>query len=219
MRLLLVEDDSMLGESLRRALTQNGHTVDWLRDGESADGALLAQSFDMLLLDLGLPRRQGLDVLKRLRERNDTTPAIILTARDALADRVAGLDGGADDYLVKPFALDELEARMRAVERRQVGNRAPLLQCGGLSLDPATHEVRHRGQLVSLSAREYQVLHALMRRPGAIISRAAFEERLYGWSEEVDSNAIEVHIHRLRQKLDPALIRTVRGLGYQMVAE
>ena len=219
MRLLLVEDDAMLGESLWRALAQNGHTVDWLRDGESAERALLAQRFDLLLLDLGLPRRQGLDVLRRLRERDDATPTIVITARDSLAERVAGLDAGADDYLVKPFALDELEARMRAVGRRAAGGHHPLLQCGELSLDPASHEVRYRGQAVALSAREYQVLHALMRRPGAIISRAAFEERLYGWNEEVDSNAVEVHIHRLRHKLDPRLIRTVRGLGYQMVAE
>ena len=205
MRLLLVEDDAMLGESLWRALAQNGHTVDWLRDGESAERALLAQRFDLLLLDLGLPRRQGLDVLRRLRERDDATPTIVITARDSLAERVAG--------------LDELEARMRAVGRRAAGGHHPLLQCGALSLDPASHEVRYRGQAVALSAREYQVLHALMRRPGAIISRAAFEERLYGWNEEVDSNAVEVHIHRLRHKLDPRLIRTVRGLGYQMVAE
>lgn len=219
MRLLLVEDDAMLGESLWRALGQNGHTVDWLRDGDSAEHALLAERFDLLLLDLGLPKRQGLDVLRRLRERDDATPTIIITARDALSDRVAGLDGGADDYLVKPFALDELEARMRAVARRHAGTHNPLLQCGELSLDPASHEVRYRGQLVTLSAREYQILHALIRRPGAIISRTGFEGRLYGWRDEVDSNAVEVHIHRLRQKLDPRLIRTVRGLGYQLVAE
>lgn len=219
MRLLLVEDDAMLGDSLWRALAQNGYTVDWLRDGESAERALDTQRFDLLLLDLGLPKRQGLDVLRQLRARGDATPVIVITARDALSERVAGLDGGADDYLVKPFALAELEARIRAVTRRHAGHHNPLLQCGALSLDPASHEVRYRGATVALSAREYQILHALLRRPGAIISRASFEERLYGWGEEVDSNAVEVHIHRLRQKLEPALIRTVRGLGYQLVAE
>ena len=219
MRLLLVEDDAMLGESLLRALTQKGHAVDWLRDGESADGALQVQAFDMVLLDLGLPKRQGLDVLQRLRARSNTSPVIILTARDELSDRVAGLDRGADDYLVKPFALDELEARMRAVERRYVGSQGALLRCGGLTLDPASHEVRYQDQVIALSAREYQILHTLLRRPGAIVSRSSLEERIYGWNEEVGSNAVEVHIHRLRQKLNPKLIRTVRGLGYQMVAE
>jgi two-component system response regulator QseB len=219
MRILLVEDDAMVGESLKQALTQSGHAVDWLRDGESANSAVRAQPFDLVLLDLGLPKCSGLNVLKQLRDRGNGVPVIILTAREALSDRVAGLDSGADDYLIKPFALDELEARMRAIERRHIGIRKPLLQCGELTLNPVTHEVRYRDATVALSAREYQILQVLMRRPGAIVSRAGFEEQLYGWDEEIDSNAIEVHIHRLRQKLDPKMIRTVRGLGYQMVAE
>ena len=219
MRILLVEDDTMIGESLTRALMQSGHAVDWLRDGASADTALRAQPFDMVLLDLGLPGRQGLDVLRQLRERGDTLPVIILTARESLSDRVAGLDAGADDYLTKPFELEELEARIRALERRHVGFHKPLLQCGELTLNPVTHEVRFRGDVVALSAREYQILHLLLRRPGAIVSRLDLEEQLYNWQAEIESNAVEVHIHRLRQKLSPGMIRTVRGLGYQVVAE
>lgn len=217
MRILLVEDDIMVGESLCRALTQSGHAVDWLRDGDSADSALHAQSFDMMLLDLGLPKRAGLDVLKQLRDRGSAMPVIILTAREALSERITGLDAGADDYLVKPFALEELEARIRAVERRHVGQSKPLLQCGELTLDPSTREVRFRNEPVQLSAREYQILYVLLRRPGAIISRPDLEEQLFNWDAEIDSNAIEVYIHRLRQKLSPQTIRTVRGLGYQMV--
>lgn len=219
MRILLVEDDAMLGEGLQRALTQSSHAVDWLRDGDSADAALRAQAFDMVLLDLGLPKRDGLQLLKQLRQRKNTTPVLILTARENISERVAGLDAGADDYLIKPFALDELEARMRAVERRYARASGPLLACGEVSLDPATREVRYRGAPVTVSAREYQILHALLRRPGAIVSRENFEEQIYSWNEEVESNAIEVHIHRLRQKLSAKLIRTVRGLGYQMVEE
>lgn len=219
MRILLVEDDIMIGESLSRALAQSGHAVDWLRDGDSADNALRAQPFDMMLLDIGLPKRQGLDVLKQLRGRGNSMPVIILTARESLSDRVLGLDAGADDYLTKPFELEELEARIRALERRHIGFHKPLLQCGELSLNPVTHEVRFHGEVVALSAREYQVLHVLIRRPGAIISRADLEEQLYNWHMEIESNAIEVHIHRLRHKISPKMIRTVRGLGYQMVTE
>jgi len=217
MRILLVEDDVMVGESLCRALTQSGHAVDWLRDGNSADSALHAQSFDMMLLDLGLPKLDGLSVLKQLRDRGGSMPVIILTAREALADRISGLDAGADDYLVKPFALEELEARIRAVQRRHIGQPKPLLQCGDLTLDPSTREVQFRNEPVALSAREYQILHVLMRRPGAIISRPDLEEQLFNWEAEIDSNAIEVYVHRLRQKLTPQMIRTVRGLGYQLV--
>jgi two-component system response regulator QseB len=219
MRILLVEDDIMIGESLGRALTQNGHAIDWLRDGVSADAALRAQTFDMVLLDLGLPGREGLEVLRRLRARGDALPVIILTARESLSDRVSGLDAGADDYLTKPFELKELEARIRALERRHFGFHKPLLQCGELTLDPVAHEVRFHGEVVALSAREYQILHLLVRRPGAIVSRADLEEQLYNWQTEIESNAVEVHIHRLRQKLDSRIIRTVRGLGYQVVAE
>jgi two-component system response regulator QseB len=219
MRILLVEDDIMIGESLEQALAQSGHAVDWLRDGTSADTALRAQAFDMVLLDLGLPGREGLEVLRRLRARGDALPVIILTARESLSDRVSGLDAGADDYLTKPFELKELEARIRALERRHFGFHKPLLQCGELTLDPVAHEVRFHGEVVALSAREYQILHLLVRRPGAIVSRADLEEQLYNWQTEIESNAVEVHIHRLRQKLDSRIIRTVRGLGYQVVAE
>jgi two-component system response regulator QseB len=219
MRILLVEDDIMIGESLNQALAQNGHAVDWLRDGASADTALRAQAFDMVLLDLGLPGREGLEVLRQLRARGDALPVIILTARESLSDRVSGLDAGADDYLTKPFELEELEARIRALERRHFGFHKPLLQCGELTLNPVTHEVRFHGEVVALSAREYQILHLLVRRPGAIVSRADLEEQLYNWQTEIESNAVEVHIHRLRQKLDSRIIRTVRGLGYQVVAE
>jgi two-component system response regulator QseB len=190
-----------------------------LRDGTSADTALRAQAFDMVLLDLGLPGREGLEVLRRLRARGDALPVIILTARESLSDRVSGLDAGADDYLTKPFELKELEARIRALERRHFGFHKPLLQCGELTLDPVAHEVRFHGEVVALSAREYQILHLLVRRPGAIVSRADLEEQLYNWQTEIESNAVEVHIHRLRQKLDSRIIRTVRGLGYQVVAE
>lgn len=219
MRILLVEDDAMVGESLTRALLQNDHVVDWLRDGETAEAALSTHTFDIVLLDLGLPNRSGLDVLKQLRTRNNDVPVIILTAREAISERVAGLDAGADDYLVKPFALDELEARVRAVQRRHWSNKKTQLECGALTLDPTTHQVTLHGKPVALSVREYQILHLLMRRPGAIVSRDKFEEQLYSWGEEIESNAIEVYIHRLRQKLNPKLIHTVRGLGYQVVAE
>jgi len=218
MRTLLVEDDTMLGNGLNRALQQNGHTVDWLHDGAAADTALRAQHYDMILLDLGLPKRSGLEVLRALRDRGDATPVLIITARDAVADRVAGLDTGADDYLIKPFALDELEARIRALSRRHHGQSQPLLRCGQVVLDPATRSVTCRDRPVSLSPSEYRILHSLMRRPGAVVSRSDMEERFYGWDEEISSNTIEVHIHRLRQKLGPEVIRTVRGLGYQVVA-
>lgn len=208
----------MLGHTLQRSLGKSGHAIDWLRDGIAAEQALRAQPFDLVLLDLGLPNRDGLTVLQRWRGSGNHTPVIILTARDEISDRVAGLDTGADDYLSKPFALDELEARIRALTRRQHGHRSPLLSCGDLALDPATREVRFRGELVTLSAREYQLLAALIRRPGAILSRAQLEDQLYDWGTEIESNAIEVHIHRLRHKLNPELIRTVRGLGYQLVA-
>lgn len=218
MRTLLVEDDAMLGNGLSRALQQNGHTVDWLRDGAAADAALRAQGYDMILLDLGLPRRDGMDVLRSLRDRGDATPVLVITARDAVQDRVCGLDRGADDYLIKPFALDELEARIRALSRRHHGQSQPLLRCGPVVLDPASRSVTCRAQPVALSPSEYRILHALMRRPGAVVSRADMEERFYGWNDEIASNTIEVHIHRLRQKLGADIIRTVRGLGYQVIA-
>jgi DNA-binding response OmpR family regulator len=204
----------MIGESLREALRGQGFAADWVREGRAADAALSTERFDAVLLDLGLPQRSGLDVLKVLRARGDATPVIVVTARDALADKVAGLDAGADDYLVKPFELDELLARLRAVGRRRAGHASPVLQVADLQLDPATREVTRGGRAVVLSAREFSLLHALMERPGAILSRAQLEDRLYGWGEELESNAISVYMHQLRKKLGDDLLHTVRGVGY-----
>jgi DNA-binding response OmpR family regulator len=214
MRVLLVEDDTLIGVSLREALRRQGFAADWVRDGQAADAALGSERFDAVLLDLGLPRRSGLDVLKALRARGDTTPVIVLTARDALTDKVSGLDAGADDYLVKPFELDELLARLRAVGRRLSGRPSNLLQVADLQLDPATREVTRGGRPVLLSAREFALLQALLERPGAILSRAQLEDRLYGWGEELESNAISVYMHQLRRKLGDDLLHTVRGVGY-----
>ena len=216
MRFLLVEDDRMIGDTLRAALRMEGHAVDWVRDAAAAEGTLASERFDLVLLDLGLPQGNGLDVLRALRARGDATPVIVLTARDGPGDRVAGLDAGADDYLVKPFDLDELGARIRAVHRRQAGRAQPLLAHGGVTLDPATRQVTRDGQPVLLSAREYAVLELLMQRPGAVLSRERLEESVYGWGEEVGSNAIEVHLHHLRKKLGTASIKNVRGVGYRV---
>ncbi|HEX6703483.1 MAG TPA: response regulator [Albitalea sp.] len=214
MRLLLVEDDRMIGDSLRSALRLEGHAVDWVRDAAAAEATLSSERFDIVLLDLGLPKGDGLDVLRGLRQRGDRTPAIVLTARDGLGDRVAGLDAGADDYLVKPFELDELNARIRAVLRRHEGRAEPLLRHGAVTLDPATRQVTRDGEPVLLSAREFAVLEALMARPGALLSRAQLEDRLYGWGEEIESNAVSVYIHQLRRKLGADFIQNVRGVGY-----
>ncbi len=217
-RLLLVEDDAMIGEGLRKGLRQDGFSVDWVTDGAAADAALDAGNYDLLLLDLGLPRKPGLEVLRRLRQKNNPIPVLILTARDAVAERVAGLDAGADDYLVKPFDFEELEARIRALLRRRAGRADTLLRHGEITLNPATHEVLQKEMPVNLSAREFSLLHALMDRPGAVLSRAQLEEKLYGWDQEVESNAIEVHIHALRKKLGAELIKNVRGVGYMVGA-
>ncbi|HET9598537.1 MAG TPA: response regulator transcription factor [Anaeromyxobacteraceae bacterium] len=214
MRLLVVEDDRMLGESLRKGLRQQGHAVDWVQDGEAAEGALAGEPYDVVLLDLGLPRKGGMAVLRDLRARRQRVPVLVLTAQDAVADRVAGLDAGADDYLVKPFDLDELAARIRALQRRSSGRAEPALVHGRLRLDPAAHEVTLDGAPVALSAREFALLHALLEHPGRPLSRTRLEERLYGWGEEVESNAVEVHVHALRRKLGPEWIRTLRGVGY-----
>ncbi|MFN7572674.1 MAG: response regulator [Betaproteobacteria bacterium] len=214
MRFLLVEDDPMIGASLRNALRQEGHAVDWVRDGRAAQSALASERFDLLLLDLGLPQVPGLEVLRGLRAGGNTTPAIVLTARDELEQRVALLDAGADDYLVKPFELAELTARIRAVLRRAAGRSAPVLEVGDVQLDPATRQVARSGEPVILSAREYALLEALMLRPGALLSRAQLEDRLYGWGEEIESNAVSVYVHQLRRKLGEDFIRTVRGVGY-----
>jgi two-component system response regulator QseB len=214
MRLLLAEDDAMIGESVRRGLRQDGFAVDWVQDGRAAEVALADNVHDLVLLDLGLPRKEGLDVLRGMRRRGDARPVLIVTARDAVADRVAGLDAGADDYVLKPFELTELAARIRALLRRHSGRAAPIVAVGDIALDPATHEVRVRGVPIALSAREFALLEALLARPGAVLSRAQLEEKLYGWNEEVGSNAVEVHLHALRRKLPPDTIRNVRGVGW-----
>jgi two-component system response regulator QseB len=216
MRLLLAEDDRMIGASVVRGLKQEGFTVDWVEDGRAAELAMRENVHDLLLLDLGLPRRDGFDVLAAMRKRGDARPVLILTARDALADRVAGLDAGADDYLVKPFELDELAARIRALLRRRAGRAEPVVTCGRIELNPATREVRVGGAPIALSAREYALLEALLARPGAILSRAQLEEKLYGWDDEVESNAVEVHLHGLRRKLGADAIRNVRGVGWMI---
>ena len=216
MRLLLVEDDPMIGEAARQGLRQDGHTVDWVRDGREAEVAVAGAPYDAVLLDLGLPRRDGLAILKSWRARGIEVPVLIITARDAVSDRVAGLDAGADDYLVKPFDLDELSARVRAVARRRSGRAESVVRVGDLEIDTATRRVRWKGSDVNLSAREYALLEALANRPGAYLTRAQLEERLYGWDEEIASNAVEVHIHALRRKLDPDLIRNTRGMGYTL---
>jgi len=218
MRLLLVEDDAMIGESIRAGLRQDGHAVDWVTDGRAAETAIRTEPYAMVLLDLGLPRKDGYAVLEDLRRSGNPVPVLILTARDAVADRVRGLDRGADDYLVKPFDLDELAARIRAVLRRHAGRAEPVLAFGGLALDPATHKVAYQGRDVPVSAREFALLQALLERPGAALSRAQLEERLYGWGEEIASNSVEVHIHNLRKKLGEGAIRTVRGVGYVLAA-
>ena len=214
MRLLLVEDDQMIGHSLRTALRQEGWAVDWVRDGRAAEDTLSTEPVDLVLLDLGLPGRDGLEVLRRVRGRGVTTPVIIITARDALEDRVGGLDAGADDYLLKPFELEELGARMRAVLRRHEGRSRSVIELDGVRLDPVTRQVSRDGDPVLLSAREIAVLEALMTRPGAILSRAQIEDKLYGWGDEIESNAVSVYIHQLRRKLGQDFIKNVRGVGY-----
>ena len=214
MRVLLVEDDRMIAQGLQTALRQDGYVVDWVGDGRAAAEALHSLQFDLVLLDLGLPERDGLTVLRELRRRNDATPVIILTARDDRQDRIDGLDAGADDYIVKPFDLDEVAARMRSVLRRASGRGDPCIRSGAICLNPATHVVERDGVPVQLSAHEYAVLEALLQRPGAILSRAQLEDRLYGWDAQVESNAVEVYIHSLRRKLGSEAIRTLRGVGY-----
>jgi two-component system, OmpR family, response regulator len=218
-RVLLAEDDPMIGASIRSGLRQDGFAVDWVEDGRAAEQALATGVHDALVLDLGLPQRSGLDVLATMRRRRDSRPVLVLTARDSVADRVAGLDAGADDYLIKPFDLDELAARLRALLRRGSGRAGPLLGAGGVELDPATREVRFKGEPLAVSAREFALLEALLARPGAILSRAQLEEKLYGWSDPVESNAVEVHIHALRKKLGSEFIRNVRGVGWMVPRE
>jgi two-component system response regulator QseB len=214
MRVLLVEDDPMIGKSVQQGLRQEGSSVDWVRDGQAAELALTTTPYELLLLDLGLPGRSGLDVLARLRRSGNDIPVLIITARDAVADRIRGLDSGADDYLVKPFDLDELSARMRALLRRHAGRASPVIEHGDLRMNPATHELTQDGKPVALSAREFALLQALLERPGTPLSRTKLEERLYGWGEEIESNAVEVYIHSLRRKLGTERIKNIRGVGY-----
>lgn len=216
MRLLLVEDDPLIGDGVLTGLSQEGHAVDWFTDGHSAQQALRSEPYELMILDLGLPQKSGLAVLEELRAAGSDMPVLILTARDTVADRVAGLDAGADDYLIKPFELDELSARLRALHRRSKERSKPLIHHGSIVLDPASHHVTQEGKTVELSAREFAVLKLLMENPGRVFSRARLEEHLYSWGEEIESNAVEVYIHHLRKKLGSSVIRTIRGVGYVM---
>lgn len=218
MRILLVEDDRLLGDGLKAGLTQAGYAVDWLRDGEAAVAALSTENFAAVVLDLGLPKRDGLSVLQWLRGRKDATPVLILTARDQLEDKVRGLDLGADDYVLKPFDLDEIAARLRALVRRAHGRPEPVLILGEIELNPAARTVTRAGQAVELTPREFDLLHLLLENAERVLTRRALEEQLYTWNDALDSNALEVHIHHLRRKLGNDLIRTVRGVGYMASA-
>ena len=214
MRLLLVEDDAMIGEAVLDALRGEHYAVDWVRDGAMADTALRTGDYDLVLLDLGLPRLDGLQVLRSLRARRQGVPVLVATARDAVGDRIAGLDAGADDYVLKPYDTAELLARIRALLRRSAGRAEPVFSHQGVSLNPATREATVDGKPVQLSAREWAVLEPMLARPGVVFSRPQLEEKLYGWKDEISSNAVEVYIHGLRRKLGSELIQNVRGLGY-----
>ena len=214
MRVLLVEDDPMIAKGLQTGLKHGGFTVDWAADADAADAHLRGADFDLVLLDLGLPKRDGLSVLRAMRAQGNATPVIILTARDEVQSRVHGLDAGADDYIVKPFDLDEVTARMRSVLRRSAGRGESQIKHGALTLDPSVRSVTLSGNPVTLSAHEFAVLEALLQRPGAVLSRAQLEDRLYGFNEPIGSNAVEVYVHGLRRKLGSDAIRTLRGVGY-----
>jgi DNA-binding response OmpR family regulator len=216
MRILLVEDDPLIGSGLRLGLRRNGFAVDWVQDGNAAALALHTTGYELVLLDLGLPDQNGMTLLASLRQRKDAPPVIIITARDAIRDRVAGLDGGADDYLVKPFALEELLARIRVASRRQTGHMQTTLAAGALRLDPSQHRCWLHDREIPLTAREFSLLHELMRKPDRVVSREHLEECLYGWEEEIESNAIQVHIYNLRRKLGAEVILNVRGAGYRI---
>jgi two-component system response regulator QseB len=214
MRILLVEDDRLLGDATQAGLINDGYTVDWFQDGIQAESALQSSEFDGVVLDIGLPGKDGLSILKSMRSRNDATPVLILTARDLLNDKVKGLDAGADDYLIKPFDLDELSARLRALIRRSLGRVDPIIKIDTISLNPASHEVLCNDIIINFSQREFSLLQLLMENSGRVLSRNSLEEHLYGWSEEIESNTLEVHIHHLRKKLGNSFIKTIRGVGY-----
>lgn len=216
MRILLVEDDELLGDGLRTGLIQYGYAVDWLKDGISADQALKTENFDLVVLDLGVPKMSGITVLQNLRSRGQTMPVLILTARESIEDRVKGLDSGADDYLTKPFDLDELCARLRALQRRFSSRAEPHITHGNIILDPAAHTVTLNGELINVSRREFALLHKLLENAGRVLSREHLTQSLYGWGEDVDSNALEVHIHNLRKKFGQDFIHTIRGIGYMI---
>ena len=216
MRILLVEDDDMLGEAVRDGLRQESYVVDWVQDGGAARAALSTAVFSAVVLDLGLPRTDGLSVLRWLRQSGRTTPVVIVTARDRVTDRIAGLDAGADDYLIKPFDIDELTARLRAITRRVVGCAESMLTVGEVMLDLHQRVVTYQGEPAPLTAREYAVVELLMRKAGCLVTRAEIEEELYGFEDDIASNAIEVHIHNLRRKLGPHFISNVKGRGYRV---
>ena len=214
MRLLLVEDDKMIGEAVRDLLDAEHYAVDWVRDGEMAETALRSQNYDLVLLDLGLPRRDGLSVLRSLRTRKVRIPVLIASARDSIQQRIEGLDAGADDYVLKPFDLTELLARIRALLRRASGRAEPVYEHRGVAINPATREVTLDGSPVTISAREWAVLEPLIAHPGLVLSRSQLEEKLYGWKDDISSNAVEVYVHGLRRKLGATLIQNIRGVGY-----
>lgn len=216
MRMLLIEDDAMIGKAVRDGLVRTGFTVDWVTDGRSAELALANGVYDLAILDLGLPRKDGMAILSSLRSKGNSIPVLIATARDTVNDRIAGLEAGADDYVLKPFDLGELVARVRALLRRHAGSGSPVLKCGSLTLDPVRKQVFRAGETVDVSAKEFAVLEALMQRPGTFLTRQQLEESVYGWGEEIGSNAIEVHLHHLRKKLGNDAIRNVRGVGYRV---
>lgn len=218
MRLLLAEDDLLIGRGVEETLRNDGYAVDWVRDGDAVEAQLKARVHDLIILDLGLPRQDGLSILRKLRAAHNDIPVLIVTARESPADRVLGLDTGADDYLSKPFDLDELSARIRALLRRRAGRADPIITFRGVSLNVATHQVSLDGQALSMTSREFFVLQALLDRPGAVLSRAQLIEKLYAWGDEVEDNTIEVYIHMLRKRLGADFIMTVRGLGYAVVA-
>jgi DNA-binding response OmpR family regulator len=216
MRLLLIEDDSLIGSAVRNGLAQQGFAVDWVTDGRKGQAAAANAVYDAVVLDLGLPHVDGLTLLRALRSRGDAVPVLVISARDAVPDRIAGLNSGADDYLYKPFDLDELVARIRSLLRRHAGAAASMMTAGPIRLDPVRRTVTQDGRELSLTAKEFALLEALMRRPGAVLSRERLEKSIYGWGEEIGSNAVEVHLHNLRSKLGRDVIRNVRGVGYRI---